>query len=86
MNKYDHIMNTYGRFPITLVKGEGLYAYDDQGKKYMDFGSGISVNNLGHCHPAVVAAIGKQAETLCHCSNLYWSEPQLVVADYLAKY
>jgi predicted acetylornithine/succinylornithine family transaminase len=86
MNKYDHIMNTYGRFPITLVKGEGLYAYDDQGKKYMDFGSGISVNNLGHCHPAVVEAIGKQAETLCHCSNLYWSEPQLVVADYLAKY
>ncbi|MBR5329630.1 MAG: aspartate aminotransferase family protein [Firmicutes bacterium] len=81
-----NIMNTYGRFPLTLVKGEGLYAYDDQGRKFVDFGSGISVNNLGHCHPAVVSAIQKQAETLCHCSNLYWSEPQLVVAEYLTKY
>lgn len=79
-------MNTYGRFPLTLVKGEGLYAYDDQGKKYLDFGSGIAVNCLGHCHPAVTKAIQRQAETLCHCSNLYWSEPQLVVADILAKY
>lgn len=79
-------MNTYGRFPVTLVKGEGLYAYDDKGKKYLDCGSGIAVNCLGHCHPAVTKAIQRQAETLCHCSNLYWSEPQLVVADYLAKY
>lgn len=79
-------MNTYGRFPLTLVKGEGLYAYDDKGKKYLDCGSGIAVNCLGHCHPAVTKAIQRQAETLCHCSNLYWSEPQLVVADYLTQY
>ncbi len=81
-----NLMNTYARFPVTFVKGEGLYTYDEQGKKYADFGSGISVNNLGHCHPAVVKAIQKQAETLCHCSNLYWSEPQLIVAEYLVKY
>lgn len=86
MNKQDHIMNTYARFPLTLVKGEGLYVFDDQGKKYMDFGSGISVNNLGHCHPAVASAIKEQAEKLCHCSNLYLSEPQLEVAEYLTKY
>lgn len=86
MSNKDHIMNTYARFPATFVKGEGLYAYDDRGKKYADFGSGIAVNCLGHCHPAVVAAMQKQAETLCHCSNLYWSEPQQTVAAYLAEY
>ena len=79
-------MNTYARFPVTFVRGEGLYAYDEEGRKYADFGSGISVNNLGHCHPAVVKAIAEQAQTLCHCSNLYWSEPQLDVAEYLVKY
>lgn len=81
-----HMMNTYGRFPVNIVKGEGLYVYDDEGRSFADFGSGISVNSLGHCHPAIVQAIRKQAETLCHCSNLYWSEPQLKVAEYLVKY
>ena len=81
-----NLMNTYARFPVTFVRGEGLYAYDEEGRKYADFGSGISVNNLGHCHPAVVKAIAEQAQTLCHCSNLYWSEPQLDVAEYLVKY
>ena len=85
-NSKQHLMNTYARFPVTFVRGEGLYAYDEEGRKYADFGSGISVNNLGHCHPAVVKAIAEQAETLCHCSNLYWSEPQLDVAEYLVKY
>ena len=85
-NSKQHLMNTYARFPVTFVRGEGLYAYDEEGRKYADFGSGISVNNLGHCHPAVVQAMQKQAETLCHCSNLYWSEPQLDVAEYLVKY
>lgn len=80
------LMGTYARFPITLTKGSGIFVYDTEGKKYMDFGSGISVNNLGHCHPAVVAAIENQAETLIHCSNLYWSEPQFNVAAYLTKY
>ena len=81
-----NLMNTYARFPVTFVKGEGLYTYDEEGRKYADFGSGISVNNLGHCHPAVVNAMQNQAETLCHCSNLYWSEPQLAAAEYLVKY
>lgn len=80
------IMNTYARFPVTLQKGDGIFVYNTEGKKYVDFCSGISVNNLGHCHPAVVAAIQKQAQTLIHCSNLYWSEPQFAVARYLLKY
>lgn len=82
----DRIMNTYARFPVTLQKGSGIFVYDSEGKEYMDFGAGISVNNLGHCHPAVVAAIKNQAETMIHCSNLYWSEPQYDVAAYLTKY
>ncbi len=80
------IMDTYARFPVTFTKGKGNYVYDRDGKAYLDCGSGISVNNLGHCHPAVVAAIKKQAETLIHCSNLYWSEPQFAVAAYLTHY
>lgn len=80
------LMETYARFPLTIVRGKGAYVYDENGKAYLDFGSGISVNSLGHCHPAVVAAIKKQAETLCHCSNLYWSEPMLQAAAYLKKY
>ncbi|MGI5874883.1 MAG: aspartate aminotransferase family protein [Bacillota bacterium] len=80
------LMNTYGRFPLTVVRGEGVRVFDEEGRAYLDFGSGISVNNLGHCHPAVVAAIQEQAAKLCHCSNLYWSEPQLTTAAYLTKY
>lgn len=79
-------MHTYARFPVTVVKGEGCYAIADDGKKYLDFGSGIAVNALGYCHPAVTAAITEQASTLCHCSNLYNSEPQYRLAAYLVKY
>lgn len=82
----DLIMHTYARFPVTVVKGEGCYAIADDGKKYLDFGSGIAVNALGYCHPAVTAAITEQASTLCHCSNLYNSEPQYRLAAYLVKY
>ena len=80
------LMNTYARFPLTVVKGEGCYAVADDGKRYLDFGSGIAVNALGYCHPAVTAAIREQAATLCHCSNLYDSEPQYRLASYLTKY
>lgn len=70
------LMNTYARHNITLVRGEGSYVWDEDGNKYLDFTSGISVNNLGHCCPDIVEAISKQSETLVHCSNLFWSEPQ----------
>jgi acetylornithine/N-succinyldiaminopimelate aminotransferase len=82
-NKY--IFQTYGRIPLVLVKGEGCWVWDDQGKKYLDFISGLGVNSLGHCHPAVVKAIKEQAETLIHCSNLYYTEPQAELAEILVK-
>lgn len=80
------LMNTYGRFPLVLTKGEGAYVYDETGKKYLDFSCGISVNNLGHCYPAIVEAIKKQSETLLHASNLYWTTPQLSLAEKIIKH
>ncbi|MGI6361258.1 MAG: acetylornithine transaminase [Bacillota bacterium] len=79
------LMNTYGRLPIAMVKGQGSKVYDADGKEYLDFVAGIAVNNLGHCHPAVVDAIQKQAATLLHCSNLYWIEPQIKLAELLVE-
>lgn len=80
-----YIMNTYGRLPMTLAKGEGTYVWDAEGRKYLDFVSGIAVNSLGHCHPEVVAAIIEQAETLIHVSNLYWTEPMVKLAELLVE-
>jgi acetylornithine/N-succinyldiaminopimelate aminotransferase len=78
-----YIMSTYGRYPIALVRGQGVKAWDADGKEYLDFLGGIAVNLLGHCHPAVVAAIAEQAGTLIHCSNLYFTEPATELADLL---
>ena len=75
-----YVMNTYGRFPMGIVKGKGAKVWDGDGKEYIDLVAGIAVNNVGHCHPAVVAAIRAQAETLLHCSNLYWIENQIELA------
>lgn len=79
----DCVMNTYGRQPIALVKGEGSLVFDADGKEYLDMVGGIAVNALGHCHPEVVEAIYNQAKTLIHCSNLYWIEPQVELAALL---
>jgi len=67
----NHLMPTYARFPVTLIKGEGTYVYDDSGKRYLDFISGIAVNSLGHAHPALRKAISEQAGLMIHCSNLF---------------
>ncbi len=79
------IVNTYNRYPITLVKGRGLKVWDSEGKEYSDFVSGIAVNNLGHCHPSIVNAIKKQAQELIHTSNLYHTLPQTELAKLLTK-
>ncbi|MBN2688585.1 MAG: acetylornithine transaminase [Deltaproteobacteria bacterium] len=81
-----YIMNTYRRFPIVLVRGEGPWVWDSEGKEYLDFVAGIAVCSLGHSHPAVTAAIRKQAETLTHVSNLYHIEPQIRVAECLVEH
>lgn len=80
-----YLMNTYGRQPIVLVKGQGTRVYDADGRSYLDFVGGLAVNSLGHCHPSVVAAIQEQGMKLLHCSNLYWIEPQIKLAQILVE-
>jgi len=80
-----HVANTYGRFPISIVRGKGTRVWDADGKEYLDFVSGLAVCNLGHCHPNVVAAIKAQAEKLIHVSNLYHIETQSELAKILTE-
>jgi predicted acetylornithine/succinylornithine family transaminase len=77
------VMNTYGRNPVTFVRGEGALLWDDAGKRYLDFLAGIAVVNLGHAHPGVTQAICEQAGRLTHVSNLFYTEPQAKVAELL---
>ena len=77
--------NTFGRLPVAVVKGKGVYLYDINGVRYLDFFSGIAVNSVGHCHPKVVAAIKKQASLLMHTSNWLYTLPQLKLAEKLEK-
>jgi len=73
----------YRRLPATLVKGKGVSVWDSNGKKYVDFLSGIAVNALGHCHPEMVKTIRKQSRKLIHVSNIYYTEPQANLAKLL---
>jgi predicted acetylornithine/succinylornithine family transaminase len=79
------LMNTYPPQPVTFVRGEGSRLWDDEGKEYLDFLSGLAVTSLGHAHPAVADAISEQARTLLHVSNLYGSLPQRDVAATLDR-
>ncbi|MDS1029346.1 acetylornithine transaminase [Bacillota bacterium LX-D] len=80
-----YVMNTYGRLPFALVEGKGTKVWDADGKEYIDFVAGLAVNALGHCHPVVTEAIREQAGKLVHCSNLYWIEPQVQLAQLLVE-
>ena len=84
-NGQQYVMNTYGRLPMALVKGEGVYVWDADGNRYLDFVAGLAVNSLGHCHPVVVQAIREQAGNLMHVSNMYWIEPQVALAKLLVE-
>jgi len=79
------IFQNYARYPLTFVKGEGARLTEADGRTFLDFGCGISVVNLGHCHPHVTKAIQKQAETLIHTSNLYHNPIQEQLADRLSR-
>ncbi|MDQ1366841.1 MAG: acetylornithine/N-succinyldiaminopimelate aminotransferase, partial [Acidimicrobiaceae bacterium] len=81
----DFLMHTYPPPPVTFVRGEGSYLWDDQGRRYLDFLSGLAVTSLGHAHPAVADAIAEQARTLLHVSNLYGSLPGHDVAATLDR-
>jgi predicted acetylornithine/succinylornithine family transaminase len=77
------LQETYARYPIELVSGEGCRVTDSAGREYLDFLAGIAVSSLGHRHPAVVDALHRAAEGLIHTSNLYWTEPMVRLAERL---
>lgn len=77
------LMNNYGTPPVTLVRGEGAYVYDDSGKRYLDLLAGIAVNILGHAHPRIVEAVSKQVAVLSHVSNLYAHPLTIELAERL---
>ena len=71
--------------PPHIVRGQGMYLYDSQGRQYMDFYSGVSVNALGHCHPEITDAICKQVKTLQHTTTIYLTEPIVNLAEQMAQ-
>jgi acetylornithine/N-succinyldiaminopimelate aminotransferase len=77
------LLGTYSRYPVVLERGKGVFVYDIEGKKYLDFVSGLGVNALGHAHPRIVKAIREQAAKLVHVSNLYYHEYQGLLAEKL---
>jgi acetylornithine aminotransferase len=81
-----HVMTTYGRFNLALVKGEGCTVWDTTGKAYLDFVAGIATCTLGHAHPAMVKAVTEQMQTLTHVSNLYYIPVQGELAQWLVNH
>ena len=79
------LLTTYNRYPVVLQRGKGVFLFDIDGKKYLDFVSGLGVNALGHAHPRIVKAIRDQAAKLVHVSNLYYHEYQRPLAEKLCK-
>ena len=78
-----YLLTTYNRYPVVLERGKGVFVYDIEGKRYLDFVSGLGVNALGHAHPRIVKAIREQAAKLLHVSNLYYHEYQGPLAEKL---
>ena len=78
------LLATYARFPVTFERGEGVHLWDDRGEQYLDFLSGISVSSVGHCHPAVVAAVQEQAARLIHVGNLFHTDAMVRLAERLS--
>jgi len=80
------ILHTYDRYPVVIVRGEGARVWDIDGREYLDFVAGIAVCNLGHCHPRVVEALREQAGKLLHVSNLYYTQPQVELAQRICQH
>jgi acetylornithine/N-succinyldiaminopimelate aminotransferase len=80
-----YVIPTYARFDLRLARGQGTQVWDEDGKRYLDFGAGIAVTSIGHCHPRVVAAMQQQIATLVHTSNLYYTRPQGELAERLVR-
>jgi len=80
-----YLLPTYNRYPAGFEKGKGVFLYDFEGKKYLDFVSGLGVNALGHSHPRIVKTIREQAAKVIHISNLYYNEYQGRLAERLCQ-
>jgi acetylornithine/N-succinyldiaminopimelate aminotransferase len=80
-----YAIGTYVRQPVQFVRGEGVRLWDDEGHEYLDFLAGISVLNVGHCHPQVVQAVREQIGRLSHATNLYYTEPGLRLCQELSR-
>ena len=80
-----YYIHTFNRQPMVIERGQGARVWDTEGKEYLDFTAGLAVNNLGHCHPVVTEAIQKQAATLMQTSNLFYTIPQLELAEALVE-
>jgi predicted acetylornithine/succinylornithine family transaminase len=80
-----YLLTTYSRYPVVLARGKGVFLFDIDGKKFLDFVSGLGVNALGHAHPRIVKTIRDQAAKLIHVSNLYYHEYQGALAEKLCK-
>ena len=80
-----YLLNTYARYPLAFTRGKGVYLFDVDGKRYLDFLSGLGVNALGHAHPRIVKVIREQAAKVIHLSNLYYNEYQGQLAEKLCQ-
>src|SRR5438876_9486357 len=80
-----YLLQTYNRYPLVLSRGKGVFVYDIEGNRYLDFVAGLGVNALGHAHPRIVKAIREQAAKLVHVSNLYYHEYQGPLAEKLCS-
>jgi acetylornithine/N-succinyldiaminopimelate aminotransferase len=80
-----YVIPTYGRFDLRLARGHGTEVWDEDGRRYLDFGAGIAVTSIGHCHPRVVATMQRQIAQLVHTSNLYFTRPQGELAERLVR-
>jgi len=80
-----YLLNTYARYPLAIARGKGVYVYSVEGKRYLDFLTGLGVNALGHAHPRIVKVIRDQAAKVIHVSNLYYNEYQGLLAEKLCN-
>lgn len=87
IDRYEAVSwNTFGRRRLVLDRGRGTRVWDIEGNEYLDFLTGIAVNNLGHCHPAIVEVVSQQAARLIHCTNLYYIPAQIEWAEMLSRH
>src|SRR5437764_4259777 len=80
-----YLLPTYSRYPLAIVRGKGVFVYDVDGRRYLDFVGGLGVNALGHAHPRIVKVIREQAARVIHVSNLYYNEFQGRLAEKLCQ-